>query len=262
MPQLTHKDVRIYLVGIADGADAVIGYLDDQFVAGGSYGLANKLEAAAFMQPGYNPSAIRSEKLATFLATNKARAWTLSALPKGMLIKTSGMMELRAGRASAAMYGTKAKIPQPEMETKENAPFVFIKSEDAGGNDGDGVTSTSSIDHLEADSAMLDGMKDDNDFVDVADEAYAYDKEPALCATFSGGVADYIETIWPEVVPSVLSFFWDCQGLANKREESLALMKQGEDARKLKDRVLDVVEEGANGEDGDEKGADAGYARE
>ncbi|TKA23956.1 hypothetical protein B0A50_06462 [Salinomyces thailandicus] len=86
LPALTRADVRLYVVGLSEGGEAVLKYLDAKFLADRQDPIGNKIEAIALMQPTHNPSQLQSAALATFLAGRRCRAYVMSDSPTGSLI--------------------------------------------------------------------------------------------------------------------------------------------------------------------------------
>ncbi|EMC98049.1 hypothetical protein BAUCODRAFT_67235, partial [Baudoinia panamericana UAMH 10762] len=88
IPYITRADVRLHIIGISDGAEAVLKFLDAKFATDGDGELSKQLEAVALIQPTHKPTDLKCEKLSSFLAAQggRAKAWVLSGKPKGQLL--------------------------------------------------------------------------------------------------------------------------------------------------------------------------------
>ena len=85
---ITRDDVRLYVVGLSEGGEAVLKYLDSKFSADPQDPVGNKIEAIALMQPSHNHEQLKSQALKTFLAGRRCRAYIMSDYPKGELLIT------------------------------------------------------------------------------------------------------------------------------------------------------------------------------
>jgi len=83
-PKIVRKDVRFYFVGLSEGGEAMLNYLDEALQDAGAIG--DNLEAIALVQPTHVPSQLESPALATLLAA-RGRSWVMSSgQPKGTLL--------------------------------------------------------------------------------------------------------------------------------------------------------------------------------
>lgn len=88
--KITRKDVRLYVVGLSDGGEDMLKYLDSKFMADAQDPLGDMLEAIALIQPpNYLPDQLKSESLANFLAGPRGRSWVMDEAPKGTLLDTA-----------------------------------------------------------------------------------------------------------------------------------------------------------------------------
>ncbi|KAK5112418.1 hypothetical protein LTR85_011527 [Meristemomyces frigidus] len=87
--KITREDVRLYVVGLSEGGEAVLKYLDSKFMANTQDPVGDKLEAIALIQPSHTPSQLKSESLANLLAGPRARSWIMDDAPKGTLLNTA-----------------------------------------------------------------------------------------------------------------------------------------------------------------------------
>ncbi|KAI6805700.1 hypothetical protein KC367_g1691 [Hortaea werneckii] len=86
IPAITREDVRLYLVGLSDGGEALLKFLDRKFHADPQDDIGKMIEAIALIEPTHDPKQLQSMALATFLAGRRCRAYVMSREPKGSLV--------------------------------------------------------------------------------------------------------------------------------------------------------------------------------
>ncbi|GAB1740123.1 hypothetical protein NU219Hw_g5040t1 [Hortaea werneckii] len=86
IPAITREDVRLYVVGLSDGGEALLKFLDRKLHADAQDDIGNLIEAIALIEPTHDPKQLESVALATFLAGRRCRAYVMSREPKGSLV--------------------------------------------------------------------------------------------------------------------------------------------------------------------------------
>ncbi|KAI6817484.1 hypothetical protein KC327_g14348 [Hortaea werneckii] len=86
IPAITREDVRLYVVGLSDGGEALLKFLDRKFHADPQDDMGKLIEAIALIEPTHDPKQLESVALATFLAGRRCRAYVMSQEPKGSLV--------------------------------------------------------------------------------------------------------------------------------------------------------------------------------
>ncbi|KAK5107751.1 hypothetical protein LTR62_000727 [Meristemomyces frigidus] len=87
IPNVCKEDVRLYIIGLADGGETVLKYLDDTLVKDHHDPVANKVEAMVLTEPTHDPASLKSPQLIRFLEAGGARSFVLSDKRKGLLLK-------------------------------------------------------------------------------------------------------------------------------------------------------------------------------
>ncbi|KAI7337574.1 hypothetical protein KC315_g2224 [Hortaea werneckii] len=86
IPAITREDVRLYVVGLSDGGEALLKFLDRKFHADPQDDIGKVIEAIALIEPTHDPKQLESVALATFLAGRRCRSYVMSGEPKSSLV--------------------------------------------------------------------------------------------------------------------------------------------------------------------------------
>ncbi|KAK0362399.1 hypothetical protein LTR59_008866 [Friedmanniomyces endolithicus] len=291
VPVITSENVRLYFVGLSDGGENLLKYLDDKLFSDHEAPIGANLEGVALIQPTHLPYQLKSVSLGHFLASPGARSWVSSDKPKGELLIvpsspithfTSGASSMIAeagttgGRKdSGSDTSTSTPIPIPGARTRADSiqpsrvvgpevnPSVQSRISDSNTLVGDSPALEHSMQSLPSDSWSLDqrgpwatrsraGTTDSNAAVSTGDpsdpsdlnadialakeagyespdldiESYPYHEDPVSCPTFSAGVEEVSELLWPTVMDDVLEWFKSLSEYADEREKSILASQQ------------------------------------
>ena len=273
IPQLLgadHSDVRLWIVGITDGAEHFVNYMDAKLAANRDAVIGGAVEAIALMQPTHEPKRLDSEAFRIFLEVY-GRSWVLSSQPKGKILNfpsayqkighyTDEDEQKEERRESGATMAAKqhemsepaekddfdmVKVePRTEdepIQTPSQSSPIVIPTRKAGNTvhvgDTPGVhsfdsTETVSLSHSHslgpttppllfarppaADNdhpAMHNSINSLNSNAthsstqEEMEDSHDYSLDTVSCPTFSSGVEDVMELIWPGVMDDVLEWF-------------------------------------------------------
>ncbi|KAK0937930.1 hypothetical protein LTR29_010495 [Friedmanniomyces endolithicus] len=288
VPAITSENVRLYFVGLSDGGEHLLNYLDDKLVADHEASIGANLEAVALIQPTHLPTQIKSVSLSHFLAGPGARSWVSSDRPKGELLIvpsspitqfTSGASSMMAeagttgGRKdSGSNTSTSTPIPIPGTRDRadsivpsgvvnpgrppppqrkisdsytlvEDSPTLERSMQSLPSETGSLVqsqapatrsrasttesqTDASAKNPSDSTNDLVQPKEDVYDFPDPDLNPYPYHEDPVSCPTFSAGVEETSELLWPAVMDDVLEWFKGLSEYADEREKSMVASQQ------------------------------------
>ena len=92
IPQLVNSDVRLWIVGIADGAENFIYYMDSKLAADPKAVIGGLVSGMAFMEPTHDPAKLQSDAMKVFLHSH-GKCWIKSSKLMGTWINAPGAMK-------------------------------------------------------------------------------------------------------------------------------------------------------------------------
>ncbi|TKA74246.1 hypothetical protein B0A55_05684 [Friedmanniomyces simplex] len=291
VPAITSEEVRLFFVGLSDGSEHLLKYLDDKLFADNQAPIGSNLEAVALIQPTHVPEQLKSVSLGTFLAAAGTRSYISSDRPKGELLVmphspithhtdgTSSLMLEAEGthdrEGSRSDTSTSTPIPIPgtcdqadpfeqvatnsqdshrSLQSKISDSYSFPKSasalqrsmhslpSDTGiydlsramairprANTTDSKLAASTNDLAQSNDDLALSKEGGYGFPDPDLEPYPYYNDPVSCPTFSAGVEEVSEVIWPTVMDSVLEWFKALSEYADEREQRMLGSQQMKD---------------------------------
>ena len=208
LPGLVRKNVRLYVVGIADGAENFIKYLDAALMAQPDAWIGRAVVAMAFMDPTHAVEDVQSE-VCKDLLLERARSYVKSDRPMGAVVNLPGaeieITHWEGGKEGDVKAKLKDENLEPGRETSE------------GG--GEGAARTSALTLSEHPQDVEQSQKggemtklseypewDKPSENDAEAGVTSYAREKVSCPTFSAGV-DTTELIWPAVMKACLGWF-------------------------------------------------------
>ncbi|KAK1055587.1 hypothetical protein LTR74_015552 [Friedmanniomyces endolithicus] len=285
---ITNENVRLYFIGLSDGGEHLLKYLDGKLFADHEAPIGANLEAVALIQPTHLPHQLKSVSLGHFLAGPGARSWVSSDKPKrellvvpsspithfasgaSSLIAEAGTTGDRKDSGSDTSTSTPIPIPgtrnradsivpsgvvsadvHPPVQSRVSDSYSFVMESpalehsmqslpsDSGSLDQSGPPATRSnagTTDWNADVSSED-PSDSNDELAFAREAgyespdpdlesYPYHEDPVSCPTFSAGVEEVSELLWPAVMVDVLEWFKSLSEYADEREKRMLASQQ------------------------------------
>ncbi|KAK3674339.1 hypothetical protein LTR78_005808 [Recurvomyces mirabilis] len=87
IPTLLAENARIYVIGLSDGGESVLKYMNDTLRNDEHAHVASMIEAVALTEPTHDLATLSYKPLAAFLAACGAKSYVLSTKPKGELLK-------------------------------------------------------------------------------------------------------------------------------------------------------------------------------
>lgn len=135
LPRITRPDVRLYIVGLSEGGEAVLQYLDEKLSTDAQALIGEKLEAVVLIQPTHRPGEVKSESLANFLAV-RGRSWIVSEKPKGMLVNVpnfGGQMMADSAEAGG-ISASQASFGKTHKRTREGSVSATSQAIDIPGS--------------------------------------------------------------------------------------------------------------------------------
>ncbi len=219
-PEFVNPDAQIYIVGLGDGGDEVIKYLEKNctfssldYIATtqtnnttGSHRRGPTIAALALtaptpLRPSISPIPLTNRPFLTFLS-NRARAWLVSHFPLGTPL------------ANAAAISTFCPPPDAAAPQSRDTPYVSADTnattDTASAN---GITTTTSI--------TIPETTDDDPEANIS-----------LFPCLSGGTSEYAECVMPCAYREILDWF-----------EAVARGSGGIEGEEYANEVLEVPEE-------------------
>jgi len=131
IPQLVRGDTKLYVLGITDGAERFINWMDAALEHDLNGGIANQVHAMAFTEPTHLPSAIH-EAMGSALM-NFGRAWIKSERELGTWINSPNAMKKihhhawdEEDRIKTEKKAAKAKAKEDEEGLKDEEGQVLV----------------------------------------------------------------------------------------------------------------------------------------
>ena len=230
LPRLTRKDARLYIVGISEGGEAVLKYVNAKLATNPDDEIGLKLEAIALCQPTHHAIGdVTTPALKTFLGA-RAKSWVLDEAPKGKLLAVPGGLAPIVHYADSAAQSRLLEDQEEDLEASNPTPFAVAPSTSEGRNvdcdyersayDPPRPTTTalqqsaSSITTKEPGDSIGDLLEKSEQTLakgqsegDDENEPNPYAQDDVSCPTFSSGVEGVAEMIWPAVMGDVLEWF-------------------------------------------------------
>ncbi|KAK4993007.1 hypothetical protein LTR50_000713 [Elasticomyces elasticus] len=185
--EIVHPDSNLFFVGIGDGGDVLLEWLDKHFSArllGSTKShIGNRLDAIVLIDSLHKPASITDPALKTFLAV-RGRSYVLSTEKQGKDLK----MPI---------------LPAPMRPT-----FSYYKDKDVEAivQAMGGMHATSGTEEEKSNLATrIDSMSATPGAEGV--ERSVYEDDSVSCPTYASGEEETTELIWPKVMDDVLSWF-------------------------------------------------------
>jgi len=105
IPNITRGDVRLYFVGLSDGGEHMLKFLDDKLQENRDHHTTSNMEAVTLIQPTHVPGQLESEAFVNFMATERARSYVSSEKPKGSLLVMPHLRPLTLVDSTASQQG-------------------------------------------------------------------------------------------------------------------------------------------------------------
>ncbi|KAF2482163.1 hypothetical protein BDY17DRAFT_178759 [Neohortaea acidophila] len=86
------SSLRLWIVGISDGAEAFINYMDAQLHRDHTARIGSMVSGMAFMEPAHDPTMLKSQTTKTFLHST-GKCWIKSSKPMGTWVNAPGAMK-------------------------------------------------------------------------------------------------------------------------------------------------------------------------
>ena len=87
IPGLVAKDARLYVIGLSDGGESVLQYMNAKLSKNINSRIAGMIKAIALTEPTHDPATLSCKLFTNSLAQGGAKSYVLSEEPKGALLK-------------------------------------------------------------------------------------------------------------------------------------------------------------------------------
>lgn len=171
VPSIVAEEARIFLVGLSEGGEAIIKWLDKKLTAADRSGsfIGDRLAAVALTQPTHMHAELKSPALVQFLASS-GRSWIISQEPKGKMLAFPEAVKPTLDYAPPAVEETDGQVASTPTKPKDTSIVVTEPETEE-------------------------------------EEVDWYANEVVSCVTLSSGESQYTECIFPNIVDDVLAFF-------------------------------------------------------
>ncbi|KAK3700376.1 hypothetical protein LTR37_015987 [Vermiconidia calcicola] len=210
-------DAKLYVVCVSDGAERFVKWMDNAFEAEHLNPITHMTSAVVLMESTHEHKDIKSSEFVEKLAY-LGRSWIKSDQPKGQLMNTPGGVKKIAYQSSDEQSDDGAdsladSVTSLQIDTAENL-LKSVESVEAEGS-------------VAGDQPVIVKKSTHNKPVK---ESYDYDAHTVSCPTFSAGIEDYGELIFPNVMEEVLAHFrhMALRSAAEARDEEIREGKEGE----------------------------------
>ncbi|KAK3695923.1 hypothetical protein LTR37_018278 [Vermiconidia calcicola] len=187
-------DAKLYVVCVSDGAERFVKWMDHAFEAEHLNPITHMTSAVVLMESTHEHKGIKSSEFVEKLAY-LGRSWIKSDQPKGQLMNTPGGVK-------------KIHYQSSDEETDDGADSLADSVASLQVDPEASEILTKSIESVDA------GVAGDQPVVvkksthnKPVKESYDYDAHTVSCPTFSAGIEDYDELIFPNVVEELLAHF-------------------------------------------------------
>jgi len=117
IPQLVSADARYYIIGIKNGAENFINYMDAKLQAKIDHELSTKVAAMAFIQPTHDPLRVKSWPFQIYMQQNGS-SWVASGKSRGSFISKSTAMD--------RMQSDRLSVHSPSPEAVEESESTAV----------------------------------------------------------------------------------------------------------------------------------------
>lgn len=167
IPQLVGNAKRFWIIGIADGAEHFINYMDSKLAEDHTAKIGGLVTAMVFMEPTHQPNKLQSPGFKTFLHSY-GKCWIKSSKPKGTWINVPGGMNPIMSPSQLSLPEKKpGKKPKQDEENKDPGQGVDTDKPIAGSQpipvskSGEGTHATEKL--VEDPLALPDELKESDE---------------------------------------------------------------------------------------------------